>query len=165
VDCAYALRDAEARSVRLSPAFDELSINFLAHAYAATYGFRPAQRTLLRSHHYVGLRVRQALTSIRAVAALMDRSSASSVLSSTLRVARMMRLLSPVSIAYLTPVRPSPWLMRAIDDAIPAHTDMFMEMYRDGGADIGDFDLDTGERLAPVPSGGRRVGARPQAAA
>jgi hypothetical protein len=109
--------------------------------------------------------VRQALTSIRAVAALMRRSAASSVLSSTLHTARKMRLLSSVSIAYLTPVRPSRWLLRAIDEAIPAHTDMFMKMYRDGGADIGDFDLDTGERLAPVPSGGLRVGSRPQAPA
>ncbi|MGE0160552.1 MAG: zinc dependent phospholipase C family protein [Gemmatimonadales bacterium] len=165
VDCTYALRDGGARSVRLRPAFDDVSVNFLAHAYAATYGFRPAQRTLLRSHHCVGLRVRQALTSVRAVAALMDRSFVSPVLSRVLRTALGMRLISPVSAAYVTPVRPSAWLMRAIDEAIPAHTDMFMKIYRDGGADIGDFDLDTGERLVPIPSGGRRIGPRIEEAA
>jgi hypothetical protein len=165
VDCAYALRDAAARSVRLQPAFDDVSVSFLAHAYAATYGFRPAHRTLLRSHRCVGLRVGQALASIRLVAASMSDWSPTGALHWTLRMARRMRLLAPVSIAYLTPARPSPWLLRAIDDAIPAHTDGFMRIYRDGGADIGDFDLDTGEPLDSSPSGGRRVGARAKAAA
>jgi hypothetical protein len=156
VDCCYALRDASARSVRLHAAFDDMSINFLAHAYAATYGFTPAKASLLRSHNCVGLRVRQALSSIRGVASLMDRSAVSSVVAAALRAACKMRLIAPVSAAYLSPVRPSAWLMNAIDEAIPAHTDTFMELYRDGGADIGDHDLDTGERLAPLPSGGLR---------
>jgi hypothetical protein len=134
-----------------------MSINFLAHAYAATYGFTPTKVSLLRSHHCVGLRVRQALTSIRAVAALMDRSALSPIVAATLRAARRMRLVAPVSVAYLSPVRPGDWLMHAIDEAIPAHTERFMTLYRDGGADIGDHDLDTGERLAPRPSGGRRL--------
>jgi hypothetical protein len=163
VDCVYALRDADARAVRLRPAFDEMSINFLAHAYAATYGFRPDKTSLLRSHHCVGLRVRQALTSIRAVASLMDRSAASPVVSAALRTARRLRLIAPVSVAYLSPVRPGDWLMQAIDEAIPAHTDAFMKLYRDGGADIGDHDLDTGERLVPLPSGGRRRGSTSKA--
>jgi hypothetical protein len=156
VDCVYALRDSDARAVRLRPAFDEMSINFLAHAYAATYGFTPAKASLLRSHHCVGLRVRQALTSIRAVASLMDRTVATPLLSAALRAACRMRVIAPVSVAYMSPVRPSAWLMQAIDEAIPAHTDTFMKLYRDGGADIGDHDLDTGERLAPLPSDGRR---------
>jgi hypothetical protein len=68
-------------------------------------------------------------------------------------------------VAYLSPVRPNDWLMHAIDEAIPAHTDTFMELYWEGGADIGDHDLDTGERLAPLPSGGRRRGSTSKALA
>jgi hypothetical protein len=159
VDCTYALRHDDARSVRLDPAFDDVSVNFLAHAYAATYGFTPAKSALLRSHQYVCVRARQALTSIRVVAALMHRGSPAP-LTWALRTARRTRLLSPVSVAYMSPVPPNAWLLEAIDEAIPAHTDSFMKMYRDGGADIGDYDLDTGERLAPRPSGGRRFGSR-----
>jgi hypothetical protein len=158
VDCAYALRYPDARSVRLRPVFDDLSVNFLSHAYAATYGFTPAKDALRRSHQYVCVRARQALSSIRIVAALMHRGSPAPV-AWALRTARWLRLLSPVSVAYMSPVPPNEWLLDAIDAVIPAHTDSFMKMYRDGGADIGDHDLDTGECLAPRPSGGRRRGA------
>jgi hypothetical protein len=159
VDCTYALRHQEARSIRLAPAFDDMSVNFLAHAYAATYGFTPAKSALLRSHRYVCVRARQALSSIRIVAGLMQRGSPFPV-RWALRTARRAKLISPVSVAYMSPVTPNEWLLEAIDDAIPAHTDSFMRIYRDGGADIGDHDLDTGERLAPLPSGGKRMGAR-----
>ena len=40
-----------------------------------------------------------------------------------------------------------------------------MGHYRDGGADIGDYDLDTGERLAPIPTDRRRVAPRGRAVA
>jgi hypothetical protein len=93
----------------------------------------------------------------------MDRSVASPIVSTALRTARRMRMIAPVSVAYLSPVRPGEWLMHAIDEAIPAHTERFMRLYRDGGADIGDHDLDTGERLAPLPSGGRLRGSTAKA--
>jgi hypothetical protein len=159
VDLTYALRNADARSARLRPVFDDVSVNFLSHAYAATYGFTPAKDALLRSHRYVCVRARQALSSIRLVAALMRRGSLAPV-TWGLRTAHRLRMLSRVSVAYMSPVPPNEWLLEAIDAAIPAHTDSFMKLYRDGGADIGDHDLDTGERLAPPPSGGRRLGAR-----
>ena len=60
-----------------------------------------------------------------------------------------MKLLSELSHAYLSPVRPSAWLLHAVDAAVETHTELFMALYRDGGTDIGDYDLDTGARLGP----------------
>jgi hypothetical protein len=152
VDCCYAARDEAARAVRLRPAFDALSINFLSHAYARTYGFVPRHDSLLASHRHMGRRVWQALGSIRLLSTLMHRDSA---LRWPLRLATRARVLSDISVAYLSPVRPSRWLMEGIDEAIPAHTDLFMSMYRDAGMNICDYDLDTGAPLTRTPSDAR----------
>jgi len=159
VDCWYAERHASARSVRLSPAFDEVSVNFLANAYAATYGFVPRHGALLASHRCVGRRVAQALSSIHLVAALTDRAAGSRKLPGlgwALDVVRRAGLLSEISVAYLSPVRPGAWLLDAIEGVVPEHTELFMTLYRNGGTDIGDYDLDTGRRLTRIPPGVRR---------
>ena len=158
VDCCYAARDAAARAVRLRPAFDALSISFLSHAYANAYGFVPRHASLLGSHRHMGRRVSQSLGSIGFLSALMDRGTGprgSPALRWVLSTALRAKLLSGTSVAYLSPVRPSPWLMEAIDAAMPAHTALFMAMYGQGGTDIGDYDLDTGAPLTRTPSGAR----------
>ncbi|MEQ1855857.1 MAG: zinc dependent phospholipase C family protein [Longimicrobiales bacterium] len=159
VDCWYAAREVGARSVRLRPAFDEMSINFLSHAYAATYGFVPTRKSLLSSHVGVARRVGQALSSIHVVAALADRVSGPRKLPGlgwALSAARKAGLLSATSVAYLSPVSPSAWLLDAIETVVPQHTELFMAVYRNGGTDIGDFDLDTGQQLTRTPPDVRR---------
>ncbi|MSR20301.1 MAG: hypothetical protein EXR91_04910 [Gemmatimonadetes bacterium] len=158
VDCCFAARDAAARGVRLRPAFDALSINFLSHAYAKTYGFVPRHDSLLASHRHMGRRVSQSLGSIGLLSALMDRGTGPrrwSALQWALRAAHRSTLISGISMAYLSPVRPGRWLMDAIDAVIPSHTDLFMTMYRQGGTDIGDYNLDTGAPLTRTPSDAR----------
>jgi hypothetical protein len=153
VDCLYAARHADARSVRLRPAFDEVSVAFLAHAYEHTYGVTPPQRTMLASHRCAGRRAGQALSSLGLLEGLLRLDSGSRLLARirwTLKAAGRANLLSGTSLAYLSPVRPSDWLVRAIDDAIQAHTESFMTLYRQGGTDIGDYDLDTGALLSPT---------------
>ncbi len=158
VDCCYADRDAAARSVRLRPAFDTLSINFLSHAYRSTYGFVPRHDSLLSSHRQMGRRAWQALASIQVLSALLDRGDSAGgqpALRWALGAALRTKLLSGISVAYLSPVRPGAWLMDAIDAVIPSHTELFMDVYRRGGTDIGDYDLDTGAPLTRTPSGDR----------
>jgi hypothetical protein len=152
VDCWYASREPAARSVRLRPAFDAVSINFLARAYAGVYGFVPRHEALLESHRGLGRRVRQALSTIHVVAALMDRVSGPRALPGlawALGAAHRAGALSGISVAYLSPVRPRGWLLEAVDAVVPAHTELFMGLYREGGTDIGDYDLDTGALLTP----------------
>jgi hypothetical protein len=159
VDCWYAAREQAARSVRLRPAFDELSINFLSHAYTATYGFVPSREALLRSHRSLGRRVGQSLSTIHVVSALMPhaaRPHGVPGLRWVLEAARRRGLVSEISVAYVSPVRPSAWLLGAIEKVVPQHTELFMQHYRNGGTDIGDYDLDTGERLTKTPPGRRR---------
>lgn len=156
VDCWYSSRQAEARSVRLHPVFDEVSIRFVQRAYARTYGVTLSKDALLRSHRLAGRRVGQALASLGLVGALMDESSGSLVLPGLRWLLRTAyRTVAPrrLSLAYLNPVRPAEWLLGGIDEAVAAHTDLFMSVYRSGGADIGDFNLDTGEPLAARVAG------------
>jgi hypothetical protein len=67
-----------------------------------------------------------------------------------------MGAVSAISVAYVSPVPPSDWLIEGIESVLPRHTEAFMQAYRDGGTDIGDYDLDTGEKLTRTPPGRRR---------
>lgn len=159
VDCWYASREDAARAVRLRPTFDELSINFLSHAYSAVYGFVPSRDALLDSHRGLARRVGQSLSTIHLVAALMRRAAAAKPIPGLrwlLDAARRAGALSEISVAYLSPVAPNAWLLDGIESVLPRHTDVFMQVYRDGGTDIGDYDLDTGEKLTRTPPGVRR---------
>jgi hypothetical protein len=157
VDCHWAARDEAARSVRLRPTFDDVSVNFLSHAYAKTYDFVPRHASLLASHRYMSRRVWQGLASIPLLSVLMGRAEGPGrrnmgwALSAALRA----KVLSGISVAYLSPVRPSKWLVDAIDGAIPAHTELFLTIYHRGGTDIGDYDLDTGAPLKRTPPDAR----------
>ena len=153
VDCWYAARHREARAIRLRPVFDELSIAFLEQAYRRTYGLAVSRDLLLQSHRSVGRRAGQALASMRILGALMD-DAAWSVgvpgLRWLLRTAYHTDALRGISLAFLNPVAPSPWLLDGIEIAAAGHTDLFMRAYRSGGSCVTDCDLDTGAPLVAL---------------
>jgi hypothetical protein len=151
VDCWYAARYQAARGVRLRPAFDELSIAFLEQAYARTYGVSVPRELVLTSHRSVGRRAGQALAAMRILGALMDDAVQSFRMPGVrwmLRAAYHTRVLQGISLAFLNPVSPPPWLLDGIEAAAAAHTDLFMDAYRTRGGDLADCDLDTGAPLA-----------------
>ena len=153
LDCWYAGRHADARAVRLRPAFDELSIAFLERAYARTYGIAVSRELLLTSHRAVGRRAGQALAFMRILGALTDDAVWSLRMPGVrwlLRTAYRARALQVISLAFLNPVTPSRWLLDGVEDAAARHTELCMDAYRTGGAHLADCDLDTGMPL-PLP--------------
>jgi hypothetical protein len=119
----------------------------------------PSRAQLLGSHRGVARRVGQSLSTIHLVSALMRRRAAAKPIPGLrwlLDAARRTGALSEISVAYVSPVPPSEWLLEGIESVLPHHTDAFMRVYRDGGTDIGDYDLDTGAKLTRTPPGVRR---------
>jgi hypothetical protein len=150
VDCWYAARHREIRAIRLTPVFDDQSIAFLEQAYRRTYGLAVPRDLLLQSHRRVGRRAGQALASMRILGALMDDAVWPARMPGVrwlLRTAYHSDALRGISLAFLNPVAPSPWLLDGIEMAAAAHTDLFMEAYRSGGREVTDCDLDTGAPL------------------
>ena len=149
VDGWYANRHPDARAVRVRPVFDEASIGFLRRAYARTYGTAPTQSQFLDSHLAAGRRAAQAVATLRLLHAILDQTPALALawIRALVGAAQRGSATTGIWAAYLSPVKPRAWLLRGIEGAVDAHADLFMEIYRRGGVDIGDFDLDTGEAL------------------
>lgn len=155
VDCWFAARHRDARSVRLRPAFDSLSIGFLQDAFARTYGETLPRDWFLDSHRSAGRRAGQALVSLRIVAALMDDAvwrfslpGARWLLGRAYRSATLRGL----SLAYLNPVAPPDWLLEEIERSAHDVCAGLREAVETGGDDVGDYHLDTGWPLDPRPS-------------
>ncbi len=160
VDCWYALRHPEVRRIRLQPVFDATSIAFLERAYVRTYGAKVPRNALLASHRSVGRRAGQALSSMRIVGALMEGTWprwAVPGLKWMLEAAYRTRPLRGFSLAYLNPVKPSPWLLDELESAARLHGDRLLEAAAADFVDVGDFDLDTG---APLGRGRGHAGTR-----
>jgi hypothetical protein len=64
--------------------------------------------------------------------------------------------LRGISLAYLSPVSASPWLLEGVDQAIHSYLEHLRCALESGGRDIGDYNLDTGEPLRPLPAPGAR---------
>lgn len=150
LDAWYAERHPEVRRRRLSVAFDEVEIEFLVEAYARTYGIGVPAELFLRSHRNATRRAGQALASMRLVGALMRGRGLPAVpaLGWAIRTAWRRPVLRSVCMAYLNPVTPSPWLLKAVSQAMDEHTDAFLDHARDGATRLMDVNLDTGRPLA-----------------
>lgn len=149
VDAAVAERAPEVRRRRLSDVFDADSVGFLVRAYATTYGVAVAPEEFLRSHRATTRRVGQALGSMGVMAALMRGTGfpVVPVIRGALQAAYRNSALRSLSLAYLNPVPPAPWLMEAVDQQVARYSEVFMEHYASGAADLPDVNLDTGRPL------------------
>lgn len=154
LDAWHAARAPAVRRRRLRPAFHGREIGFLARAYTATYGVKLAEELFLRSHEAAGRRAGQALATLRLVHALMDGGSGFPVLPGVRRALRVLlrfRGLRCVTLAYLTPVRPAPWLLEGVDAEMARHTERFLLAVEHGARDLPDWNLDTGRLIARDP--------------
>lgn len=155
VDCWFAARNPEARRVRLRPVFDAMSVAFLQNAYTLTYGDGLLREWFLESHVSAGRRARQALGSLRVLGALMDDAVWTFSLPGArwiLGKAYRTDLLRGISLAYLNPVSPAPWLLEGMAEATEHFLAALAAALEGGGRDIEDFHLDTGERLCATPA-------------
>jgi hypothetical protein len=150
VDAWYAARHPTVCRRRLRPAFADEELAFLLDAYAATYGVAFPLEPFRRSHRSAGLRVGQALGTLHLIHALMGEGGGLRVLPGLGRMLRLLYcsgLMRSVTLAYLTPVRPSPWLLTAVEAEVERHTLRFMDVFRDGCRTLPDWNLDTGRLL------------------
>lgn len=160
LDAWYAMRAPAVRRRRLRPAFRGEEISFLARAYAATYGAAPDLDRFLRSHRATTRRVGQALGTLRLVHALMGggrgllpgvRPALLPGLGRTLRWLHRFGALRGVTLAYLTPVPPAPWLLEGVEAAMERHTARCLRAVAEGLEELPDWNLDTGRRVADDP--------------
>jgi hypothetical protein len=151
VDAWYYARHPSVRRRRLRPVFPGPEIDFLVAAYASTYGVAFHPRTFRRSHLAAGRRAGQALATLRLVHALMGDRHGASILP---RVGRGLRALyrfgalRNATLAYLTPVLPSPWLLEGVAREMERHTRRFVESVEAEADDLLDWNLDTGQPLS-----------------
>lgn len=154
IDAWFAQRYPEVRRRRLAPAFDARGIGFLVRAYSATYGVPFEGEPFLRSHRAAARRTSQALATVGLVHALLDDGAdlpGIPGLRWALRAAYHTGALRNVTVAYLTPVHPSPWLQEAVDreaDTLPVRV---LDAYDSDGRCLEDRNLDTGRLLESQP--------------
>ncbi|MGD2047527.1 MAG: zinc dependent phospholipase C family protein [Gemmatimonadota bacterium] len=155
VDLWFAARHADARRVRLRPAFDAMSVRFLQLGYALTYGVTHPREWFLESHISVGRRARQALGTLRLLGVLMEDAVwtfSLPRLRGLLAWAYRSSALRGISLAYLNPVPPSAWLLDGIQESIGDYRAALIDAVRNGAEGLGDFHLDTGAPLVPAPA-------------
>lgn len=151
LDAWYAARRPEVRPRRLTPVFDATSVGFLSRAYAATYGVPFDSEPFLRSHRAVGRRAGQALATVGLVHALLDDGTdlpGVPRLRRALEAAWHSGRLRNAALSYLTPVRPAPWLIDAVDREVARHARYVLDAWESDGASVDDRNLDTGRPLA-----------------
>jgi len=150
VDAWYAARSPAVRRRRLRPAFRDDELAFLAQAFHTTYGVYFEDELFRRSHRAASRRVGQALATLTLVHALMDEGRGPALLPGvgrTLRALYRIGALRNVTMAYLTPVRPAPWLLEVVQGEMARHTVRFMETFERGAGNLDDWNLDTGRTL------------------
>jgi hypothetical protein len=148
------------RRWRLGVAFDRAGFGFLVRGYRRTFGVPFEDWEFDQCHRWTGRRVGQTLSSLPLLEALTEGNGGPPPLPAlrwALRTAFRSGPFRHVALAYLTPVRPSPWLADAFDTAVSTYEDLFLEAVETGGASLEDRNLDTGRPCdLEVGHGGRR---------
>jgi hypothetical protein len=157
LDAHYSAQNPGLSRRILGPAFDGESVDYLAGAYADTYGIAFDPRLLLASHVSTLRMSLQALVSIGVMGQLlaMDRPPPGLLggrwlLERALDVATVGMGVESMLLAYVNPIPPSPWLVEAVDAALDAFPAAMREAVETGFRDYPDYNLDTG-RVEATP--------------
>ncbi len=127
--------------------FGPRGLGFLSRAFAATYRVAFEPELFERSLHATVTRVGQALSTLPLVRGLMGEGLLLPPVGRTLRAIYRTGAVRHVSLAYVTPVQPSPWLLQAVRQEGRRHGDRMREARATDGASLKDWNLDTGRLL------------------
>jgi hypothetical protein len=151
LDAWISNRHPEVSRVPLRRVFDVSSVRFLSHSYRRSYGVVLDPKWFLTSHTATTRMARWALFATE----VMGREFAGRGTHTALKVARSAlsallgrertRATDSISLAYLTPVRPEPWLLDDAATEIEAFSRRFVELANDGFERLENRNLDTGE--------------------
>lgn len=158
LDAWYAAQHPEVRGRRLVVAFRGAELDFIAKSFSTTYQVEIHRHHVERSHRAATRRAGQALATLGWVGVLMEGNPRGRLVPGirrALRTAFGIRLLRSVSLAYLNPVRPRPWLLHRVAMEEERHVRAFLEHFQTGCRDLDDRHLDTGRIL--VDEGDRAV--------
>ena len=150
LDAWISTRHPEVSRTVLRAVFDVSSVGFLSQSFRRSYGVVLDPRLFLASHSATTRVARWALFATQ----VMGRELAGRGTHTALRLARSalvgLSRRAPqaddsISLAYLTPVRPEPWLLDETGKEIEAFSRRFLELAGDGFERLENRNLDTGE--------------------
>ena len=155
LDAFFALRNPSFRERRLTPVFDTSSIGYLRDAYRGAYGLSVSRAVLLRCHQGVSDVARIALPVIAAIGTGVFHGSLRRRTRRCLAgVAEQLRRRwgrEPLSLATMTPLRPSAWLLRKVRGIEASFGERFLELAERDYAALPNRDMESGAPAYPSP--------------